>query len=72
MANVIGDFYKLTQEGTLSDYQEQFEELRLMMLKINLMLDEAYFISSFISGLNEELRPIIKLYKSQTLSITYE
>lgn len=72
MANIISEFNKLTQEGSLQEYQERFEDLRSMMLKINPTLDETYFISNFTSGLNKELKPIISLYKSQTLNIIYE
>lgn len=41
------------------------------MLKVP-YLTKAYFISSFISDLGEELRPTLKLFKLQTLKMAYE
>lgn len=40
-------------------YQEQFEELRSQMLIKNPHLSEAYFVSSFISALKEEIKPML-------------
>ena len=43
--------------GTVQQYQENFEELKSIIRKINPGSSEAYFVSSFISSLNDELRP---------------
>lgn len=66
------EFNKIKQEETFMEYQEGFEELKLMMLKNNPHLSEMYFFLCFISGLSKELRPMIKLYKLQMLNIAYE
>ena len=42
------------------------------MLIRNPKLDEGYFISSFISGLKEEIKPMVKMFKPQTLSKAFE
>ncbi|XP_057999881.1 uncharacterized protein LOC110642382 [Hevea brasiliensis] len=42
------------------------------MLKYNLGLSEAYFISSFINGLSEELRPVIKMFRPESLLQAFE
>lgn len=49
------------------DYLDQFEELRSKMLTINPTLNEDYFIQSFVSGLNEELRLAIKMLSPTNL-----
>jgi len=49
------------------DYQLRFEELKALILNHNPYLTEAYFVSSFLSGLNEELRPMVKVLRPRTL-----
>ena len=61
MADVVEDFNKLRQLGMILEYQVRFEELKALMLIHNPYLTEAYFVSSFISGLSEELRPMVKV-----------
>ena len=61
------EFNKLTQNGTVLDYVERFEELKSVVVSRNSHLDEKYFISSFISGLKGELRPMVRLMKPGTL-----
>lgn len=58
---VIEEFNKLQQEGSVMDYLVKFEELKSSMIIYHLTLNEAYFVSSLISGLNEELRPTMKM-----------
>ena len=52
----------------MEEYEEKFEELKTLMLIRNPKLDEEYFVSSFISGLKEEIKPMVKMVKPQTLS----
>ena len=58
--DVVEDFNKLQQSGTVEDYQEKFEELKSLMLVKNPHLSESYFVSSFISGLREEIKTMVK------------
>ncbi|KAL4271596.1 hypothetical protein GQ457_13G023790 [Hibiscus cannabinus] len=53
--DIIEDFNKLVQKGTVEEYQEKFE-LQPYMLQHNASLGEDYFISTFVSGLKEKLR----------------
>ncbi|CAL1393844.1 unnamed protein product [Linum trigynum] len=69
---VVAEFNKLRQRGSLADYQEKFEELRSLMSRFNPALDEIYFINSFISGLDEELRPVLHMWKPQTLADAFQ
>ena len=61
MMDIVEEFNKLRQEGTIQNYQLRFEELKLLMINFNPHLTEAHFVSSFISGLSEELRPMVKM-----------
>ncbi|XP_027088762.1 uncharacterized protein [Coffea arabica] len=70
--DIVEEFNKLQQLGNMEDYQEKFEELKALMLIKNRNLDENYFISSFISGLKEEIKPMIKMLKPVTLTEAFE
>ncbi|KAK1395189.1 hypothetical protein POM88_014245 [Heracleum sosnowskyi] len=65
--DVQEEFNKLSQTGSLMDYVERFEELKSLVLYRNANLEEGYFISSFISGLKMELKPMVRLMKPQSL-----
>lgn len=49
--DVQAEFNKLSQTSTVEAYQDEFEELRVMIVTKQRGLTEEYFISSFISGL---------------------
>ncbi|XP_026415231.1 uncharacterized protein LOC113310676 [Papaver somniferum] len=65
--DIVGEFNKLSQVGTVSEYQEIFEEFKALMLAKNKHLTEDYFTSSFISGLKEELRIVVQMFSPATL-----
>ncbi|KAL4379604.1 hypothetical protein GQ457_02G023110 [Hibiscus cannabinus] len=67
-SDVIEEFNKLLQKSTVDEYQERFEELQPFMLQHNAHLGEDYFISSFISGLKEELKHKVKVHEPKTLA----
>ncbi|CAN1762659.1 hypothetical protein LINPERHAP1_LOCUS8473 [Linum perenne] len=50
------------------EYQEKFEELRSRMLKLTPTLNEGYFVNSFISGLDEEIQPVLLMLKPPDLT----
>lgn len=54
------------------EYQEKFEELKSLMVKYNPGLSEIYFISSFISGLNEEVRQVVTMFRPDSLLQVFE
>jgi len=59
--DVKKEFNKLKQKGTLEEYQVRFKELRSLLSLSHPFLDGAYFVSSFISGLDELIRPTVKM-----------
>ncbi|XP_052179891.1 uncharacterized protein LOC127793149 [Diospyros lotus] len=58
LIEVVEQFNKLRQERIVDEYQTQFDELKSRLGHVPSMLDEEYFVSSFLSGLNDKLRPM--------------
>ena len=67
MTNVVEEFNKLRQGGSVQAYQQRFEELKALMLISNPTFSKEYFVSSFISGLNVEIRPTVKMFQPRTV-----
>ena len=63
MSDIIEEFNKLKQASDVASYLRKFEELRSLMSGHDPHLTEAYFVSSFLSGLSEELRPMVKMIR---------
>lgn len=72
MKDEVEEFNKLQQVDSVEKYQEEFESLRSLLLAKNPSLSEQYFVSSFLSGLKEELKPMVRLMKPQTLLEAFE
>jgi hypothetical protein len=70
--DIVEEFNKLTQEGGMEEYVERFEELKSLMHSLNPLLLESYYISSFISGLKEDIKPMLKILKPGTLMTTFD
>ena len=51
----------------MGTYLRRFEELRSLMSSHDPHLTEAYFVSSFLSGLGKDLRPMVKMIKRRTV-----
>lgn len=68
----VEEFNMLVQTDSVLEYQEKFEELRSLLLCRDPRFYEQYFISSFISRLKEELRPMVRLMKPQSLLEAFE
>ncbi|XP_026399605.1 uncharacterized protein LOC113295486 [Papaver somniferum] len=66
--DVVGEFNKLCQEGTILEYQELFEEIKALMIAKNRYPNEAYFTSSFVTGLKKQIRMEIQMHSSSTLN----
>jgi hypothetical protein len=70
--DIVEEFNKLTQEGGMEEYVERFEELKSLMHSLNPLLPESYYISSFISGLKEDIKPMLKILKPGTLMTAFD
>lgn len=67
MEDIVEEFNKLSQVGTIDEFLVKFEDMKAQMLIRNPLLDESHFISSFIGALKEEIRCGVKLFKPTTL-----
>ncbi|KAL5706483.1 hypothetical protein ACHQM5_024643 [Ranunculus cassubicifolius] len=65
--NIIGEFNKLYQAASLSDYNEKFETLRPLVLLKNPGLSELYFVESYLSGLKEEIRHTVLMFRPSSV-----
>lgn len=63
----VGAFTKLRQRGSVEDYQTEFE---VLSNKIS-GLGEDFCISTFLSGLKDELRITITKFKPSTLTVAF-
>jgi len=66
MKDVVEKFNKLVQEKEVEEYVDRFDELKSLMCALNPFILEVYYISSFLSGLKEYIRPILKILKPAT------
>lgn len=66
--NLIGDFNKLQQDGTLEEYKEKFKEHKSFMSHSYKALNEEYYLKSFISGLEEEFQDLVIVQRPMTIS----
>jgi hypothetical protein len=70
--DVVEEFNKLLQDRGVKEYVERFEELKSLMNSLNPSLPESYYVSSFISGLREDINPMLKILRPTTLMQAFE
>lgn len=70
--DVVKELNKLMQDKNMEKYVEKILELKSLMNALNLTLPEAYYISSFFSGLKVDVRPMLKIIKFATLMQVFE
>jgi len=68
----VEEFNKLIQDKSEDDYIERFKELRSLMSALNPYLTESYYVSSFISGLKEDIKPMLKILKLANVLMAFE
>lgn len=56
----------------MREYQERFEKSRSLMLCRDPRLPESYFISSFISGVKEKVKLLLKMMRPTTFLEAFE
>ncbi|KAF9606470.1 hypothetical protein IFM89_025444 [Coptis chinensis] len=65
--NYVGNFNKLVQTDTIEEYYECFETLKAIMVSKNKELTEENFVLSFLSGLEDEIRTSVQMFKPTNL-----
>jgi len=67
-SQVVEDFNRLQQKGTVDEYLEQFEELKALMVQRTPTLPDSFFVDSFVGGLKPQLKPFVKALTPVTLA----
>lgn len=67
----MGSFNKLSQTTSVEEYYDQFEHFKSFMVANNPHLPESFYTLSFISGLKEEIRPIVQMFNPETTSRSF-
>jgi len=70
--DIMEKFNKLVQKDSVDEYVKKFEELKSLMHALNSSLPESYYISGFVSGLKEDIKPMLKILKPMTLMTTFK
>lgn len=68
---IIGQFHNLKQTGTVVKYVDKFEELVILVRRHDPMLPTSYYISSFVSSLQDCIQHHLQCHKPLTLSQAY-
>ncbi|XP_074266111.1 uncharacterized protein LOC141588577 [Silene latifolia] len=71
-SNVVEEFNKLSQVGSLEDYLDTFEHLKGLMLQRKRRLPDQYFLDSFVGGLKPAIKPFVKAFKPGSLTEAVE
>ena len=61
--NVVEQFNKLQQTGTIEDFIDEFDNVRSLMEQNHHILPDSYFLDSFIGGLKPTVKPFVKAFK---------
>ncbi|XP_057986676.1 uncharacterized protein LOC131171223 [Hevea brasiliensis] len=61
LGDIIEEFMKMRQEGSLKEYQDKFKDIKVRLERVMPNLWEAYFLSGFIRGLRDDIRPMKNL-----------
>lgn len=56
----------LVQDKGVEEYVELFKELKSLMNVLNSSLSKSYYISNFINGLKDDIKPMLKILKPTT------
>lgn len=67
--DVVEEFNKLVHESSVDEYVKKFEELKSLMHDLNSLLPKIF---SFVSGLKEDLKHMLKILKPISLMTCVE
>lgn len=68
MEDALEEFMRIRQEGTIEEYMDGFEDVRIKLERVMPSLGEPYSLSVFIGGLRDEVRPLVRMRKPTTLA----
>ncbi|XP_062201598.1 uncharacterized protein LOC133904119 [Phragmites australis] len=71
MYDVVEMLHSLTQDNSISNYIDKFEELMASMQRQHPALQEEYYVRCFVKGLKEQIKHYLKPHKPYTLDEAY-
>ena len=63
----MNDLLQIRQTSDVQEYYDRFESAMHKVLVHNKSLDDIFFVSKFLQGLNPEIRSAIVLHKPRTV-----
>jgi hypothetical protein len=70
--DVVEQFNKIVHESSVNEYVKKFEELKSIMHALNSSLLESYYIFNFVSELNKDIKPMLKILKLISLMTSFK
>lgn len=67
--DIVEQFNRLVQTGSVDEFLGKFEDLKAQMLVRNPHLNDAHFLYSFVGALKEEISFAVKMFKPTTLKL---
>lgn len=67
-SQIVEEFNKLNQTGTIDAYLERFVELKSLKLVKNPLLPADYFVDSFIEGLVPQIKSFTRAFNPKSLA----
>lgn len=66
------EFMRIRQEGTIEEYLNRFEDVRIILERIMPSLEELSLLSILVGGLRDEVRPVVRMLKPTTLAQAFQ
>lgn len=72
LEDVAEEIMRMRQEGTMEECQDKFEDIRIRLERLMPNPGESYFLSSFIGGLRDDVRPMVRMMQPSTLAQAFK
>ncbi|KAL2930706.1 Transcription factor bHLH25 [Bienertia sinuspersici] len=70
--NMVEQFNKIQQNGSLDDYVDEFEHLRSLLMQNSYILPESFVLETSIGGLKPSIKFFVKAFKPFSISAAIE
>ncbi|XP_074299627.1 uncharacterized protein LOC141630768 [Silene latifolia] len=70
--NIVENFNKLVQTSSITQYIDEFEQLKGLMQQKNPLLPDNFFLDSFIGGLKPTIKPFVRAFKPTNMADAIE
>lgn len=70
--DVVDALNKIQQLGRVEEYISKFQSLKSRVMHINPYFPDSYYVSSFLSGLQPDIKQWVKIHKTNDLKELYK